>query len=83
MRNDCSGAGEVADRLSLYQHVVVNQVVAGVQMDHADIECAAPTYRLEQRRVPFRMVDRELMRRSSHGALPARWTLVASPARRR
>jgi hypothetical protein len=37
-------------------------------MDHADIERAAPTHRFEQRRASFGMVDRELMRRSRHGA---------------
>ena len=55
------GRDEIADRLSLYQHFVVNQVVAGAEVDHPNIECAAPTCRLEQRRVPFGMIDGESM----------------------
>lgn len=58
----------MAYRLSLYQHLVVNQVVAGVQVNHPNIEPAASTRRLEQRRVSLGMIDRELMALNRHNA---------------
>ena len=60
------GGDEIAYRLSLHQHRVVNQVVARVQVDHPNIEYAAPTRCLEQRRVPLGTIDQELMGLSRH-----------------
>lgn len=66
------GRDEIADRLSLHQHLVINQVVARVQADHLNIECAAPTCRVEQRRLSFGIIHGESMGLSRHN--PAeRW----------
>ena len=66
------GRDEIAYRLSLHQHLVVNQVVARAQSDHPNVEYAAPTRRLQQRRVSLGMIDGEPVDLSRHGAV-VRW----------
>ena len=65
------GRDEIANRLALYQHLVINQVVARRQADHLNVEYAALTYGLEQRRAR-RMIDEELMGPSRHIRLHSR-----------
>jgi len=75
------GRDEIAYRFSLHQHLVVNQVVTGVQVDHPNIERAAPTCRFKQRRVSFGMIDGESMGLSRHNP-DARWRPAAPIVRR-
>ncbi len=38
---------EIADRLALDEYLVVNQVVTGREMDHPDLEHAAPPHGIQ------------------------------------
>ena len=54
---------EITDSLALDEHLIVNQVIAGREMDHADLERAASTHGIKQFRAALRVVDSDLMNR--------------------
>jgi hypothetical protein len=57
---------KVGRRFALNEHLVLNQVIAGRETGHLDVEGAAKTDGLEQRRAAFGMVDGDLMSRVCH-----------------
>jgi hypothetical protein len=57
---------KIGRRFTLNEHLVLNQVVAGREAGHLQIERTAPTERLQHRRAPFGMVDDDLTNRIRH-----------------
>jgi hypothetical protein len=58
--------GEVGDRLSFDHDRVVDQVVTSREPDHPHLEGASSSYRVEQRRVMFRMIDVKSVKLTGH-----------------
>jgi hypothetical protein len=61
------GRGEIADRLPLNQHLVVDQIVSYCQTDHPNVKRAAPLQSMEQRGLSFGVVDIDSMNLIRHG----------------
>jgi hypothetical protein len=64
----CERDREIGVGLTLDEHAVVDQVIAGGQALHMNVKIAAAKSKSEERRIPFGDVDTELVARRLHRA---------------